>query len=66
MPTARKKRVPEDSEWMSLADAARALDESRLSVLTRAVKGEVTAKHIAGRTIVSRESVDTVLAEKSE
>lgn len=52
------------NEWISLVEAARLLGESRQTVLSRAVKGEVVAQHIAGRTVVSRESVERVLAER--
>jgi hypothetical protein len=50
---------------MSLADAARVLGESRQGVLTRAVKGDIVAKHIAGRTVVTRESVERVRSAKA-
>jgi hypothetical protein len=55
-----------DDDWVSLGDAARMLGESRQGVLTRAVKGEVIAKHIAGRTVVTRQSVERVLAAKEQ
>lgn len=51
-------------DWMSLADAAQELGETRQTVLTRAVKGEVDAKHVAGRTIVSRSSVERVKQQR--
>lgn len=51
-----------EKEWVSLGDAARALGESRLAALTRTVKGELEAKHIAGRTLISRDSLNRVLA----
>jgi hypothetical protein len=60
MPVTRKTRKPLDP-WMSLVEAAKALGETRQTVLTRAIKGEVEAKHIAGRTVVSRESVARAL-----
>lgn len=63
MPTARKT-VKVLDPWMSLVEAARELGETRQTVLTRAVKGEVEAKHIAGRTVVSRESVVRVKASR--
>lgn len=52
--------------WMSLVEAARVLGESRQGILTRAVKGEVEAQHIAGRTVVSRASIDRVRRSKQE
>jgi hypothetical protein len=60
MPVSRKTRKTLDP-WMSLVEAAKALGETRQTVLTRAIKGEVEAKHIAGRTVVSRESVARAL-----
>lgn len=56
MPSPRKPGKPVDP-WMSLVEAAKALRTTRQTVLTRAIKGEIEAKHIAGRTVVSRESV---------
>lgn len=57
MVPARKKPKTED-RWMSLVEAARVLGASRQTILARAVKGELDAEHIAGRTVVSRESVE--------
>lgn len=63
MATARKaERTGED--WISLAEAARMLGETRQTVLVRTVKGEVVAQHIAGRTFVSRASIEKLLAKK--
>lgn len=61
MVSARKKQKVEDP-WMSLAEAARALGASRQTILARAVKGELEAEHIKGRTLVSRLSVERALA----
>lgn len=58
---APRKTTPRAEAWMSLSDAARALGETRQTVLTRAVKGEVEAQHIAGRTLVSRASVEKLV-----
>lgn len=55
--TIGRKTEREADPWMSLGEAARALGESRQKVLARAVKGDVKATHIAGRTLVDRESV---------
>lgn len=63
MSTARKPRI-DNEEWITLLAASRELGESRLSVLSRAVKGDIEARHVAGRTIVSRASVDRVKASK--
>lgn len=63
MPKAARKTDP--NPWLSLPEAARQLGESRLAVLTRAVKGEVDAQHIAGRTVVSQASVQRLLSEKA-
>lgn len=64
MTNPRKPPKPRDP-WMSLVAAAKQLGETRQTVLTRAIKGEVEAKHIAGRTVVSRESVDRLTPRKS-
>lgn len=68
MPTASKsgnRSAPDlDSEWVSVGEAARLLNESRHSVLTRAVKGEVVARNVAGRTIVARESVARLIESR--
>lgn len=61
MATARKTKSqpkrPADP-WMTLGEAARELHTSRQTILTRAVKGEIEAQHVAGRTLVSRASVE--------
>lgn len=62
MSVARKAENLDDAHWIVLPEAARLLGESRLRVLTRAVKGELEAKHIAGRTIISRESLERILS----
>lgn len=51
------KPIP-DNDLISLGEAARLLGESRQTVLARAVKGEIEAQHIAGRTVVSRGSIE--------
>ena len=61
MALARKQENLDDAHWISLPTAAAMLGESRLRVLTRVVKGELIAKHVAGRTIVSRESLKRLL-----
>lgn len=62
MGVARKQELLDEAHWMGLVAASRALGETRLRILTLAVKGELEAKHVAGRTIISRESVERVLS----
>lgn len=57
MAAARKM----DEEWISLPQAARLVGETRHRMLHRAVKGEVEAKQFAGRTCISRVSVERFL-----
>jgi hypothetical protein len=59
MVATRKKK--EADPWLSVGAAARAVGESRLAMLTRAVKGEVIAKHIGGRTFIRRDSLIALL-----
>ncbi len=64
MATARKAdvvRAGAGDAWMSVPEASRMLGESRLKVLSRTVKGELIAQHVAGRAFVSRESVERLL-----
>jgi hypothetical protein len=56
--------VVQSDPWMSLKEAAKALGMARQTVLTLALKGEVEAQHIAGRTVVTRESVERLLATR--
>jgi hypothetical protein len=62
---ATHKSESREEEWVSLLQASRMTGESRLALLQRAVKGELTAKHVAGRTVVDRASVDRLLASKA-
>jgi len=55
---ARKVTNSNSDEWMSLGEASRMLGQSRQTILSRAIKGELEAQYIAGRTVVSRESVE--------
>lgn len=65
MVSSRKKGAKVDVDpWMSLFEASKVLQESRLLVLTRTVKGEIRAQHVAGRTVVLRADVEK-LARKS-
>lgn len=59
--TQTRKARPATDPWMSLLKAAKLLGQSRQTVLTRVAKGEVEAMHIAGRTVVSRASVEKLL-----
>lgn len=56
----KKQRV--DDRWMSLVEAARVLGASRQTILARAIKGDLEAEHIAGRTVISRASVERAVA----
>lgn len=58
MPKPASKVTPDADAWMSLVAAARVLKTSRHTVMNRALKGELEAQHIAGRTVISRESVE--------
>lgn len=64
MDSARKTddtAAPIVDRWMSLNEAAEVLEETRHSVLQRIVRRELEADVVAGRTVVSRESVERVL-----
>jgi hypothetical protein len=52
-------------EWVSLPVAARELGWSRQGVLTAVVRGDLKAQFIAGRTVISRDSVDAVLEKRA-
>jgi hypothetical protein len=49
------------ADWVTLPEAARMLSQSRLATLSLAVKGDIDAQHIAGRTLVSRSSIEKYL-----
>ncbi len=51
---------------MGTVEAARLLGESRLRLLARCAKGELESQYIAGRTVISRESIDRLLAQRDE
>jgi hypothetical protein len=51
--------------WMSLYEAADVLGESRHAVMQRIIRQELEASVVAGRTVVSRESVRRVLAART-
>jgi hypothetical protein len=52
-------------EWMSLHAAAAALGLSRETALALCIKGDLVGQHIAGRTVVSRASVEAVRDAKA-
>jgi hypothetical protein len=59
MNAARKAEAVEVTDpWVSLRQAAITLGESRIAVLQRIARGELTHQIVAGRTYVSRESVE--------
>lgn len=64
MPVAGKKRTDGD-EWVSLFEASRMAGMGRLTLLTLALKGEIEARHVAGRTVVLRASLDKLLQRKA-
>lgn len=49
---------------MSLLEAARALGVVRATVLVQAIKGDIIAQHVAGRTLISRASVEAFLRSR--
>ena len=65
--TQNLKRTAEGETgvWTTLNKAAAALGETRQTVLVRIVAGELTGKHEAGRTLVTRESLDRAIADKA-
>ncbi len=65
MSAARKTDYGTDG-WVSLLASTKLLGESRLKVLGRTVKGELESQYIAGRTVISRESIDRLLAQRDE
>lgn len=54
--------APQRDPWMSLNEACIALDTHREKVLQRALAGELEVQIVAGRTVVSRASVERMLA----
>ena len=65
MANARKANRTRDG-WMSVPGVAATLGETRLSVLSRIIRGELASEQIAGRTFVRRDSVDALLASRGE
>ena len=62
MSATRKAKVQEDP-WMSLYKASVLLGQTRHTLLNRIIKGELEAQIIAGRTVVSRKSVEQLQGE---
>jgi hypothetical protein len=64
MEAARKTAEPTEDLWMSQPQAARALGCSRHGVLAAIAKGELVPGLVAGRSVVSRASVDALVASR--
>lgn len=63
MNAARKaETVTVTDPWLSLNQASIALGETRTAVLQRIARGELEHQIVAGRTYVSRESVQRASA----
>jgi hypothetical protein len=54
----RATRKAKDTEEMALQAAADELKMSPLKVLALIVKGDLIGRHVAGRTVVDRKSVE--------
>lgn len=65
MMSARKKRDPVEDRWMSLPQAAAAIGCSRQGVLISIAKGDLRSEQVAGRIVVSRDSVDSLIARRT-
>lgn len=65
MANTRKATRTRDG-WMSVPGAAATLGESRLSVLSRVIRGELVSEQSAGRTVISRDSVEALLATRTQ
>lgn len=63
MPSTRKIRKPQEDAWLSVRAASQILGESRFTILARAIRGELEAQYIAGRTVISRASVERALGD---
>jgi excisionase family DNA binding protein len=66
MSTALKhaEPTPQTDPWMSVPAAARALGVTPPTVIAWAFKGRLVHTRVAGRTVVSRESVEKLIAER--
>lgn len=56
MDTVRK--TPVEDRHLSVPQAARAIGKANATVLSLIVAGELTAERVAGRTVITRESVE--------
>lgn len=64
MTSAGKNRELVEDRWLSLPKAASELGCSRQGVLIAIAKGELMSEHVAGRVVVSRESVEALNASR--
>ena len=62
----KARRNSTGDEWMSLDRAAKELGVSREAVLALCIKGELVGQHVAGRTVVRRDSVAVYQQEKQD
>lgn len=65
MTATRKGNSPRDDGWMSLQAAADTLGMTRTKALGLIVKGDLIGQHIAGRTVVRRDSVEAMLETRA-
>lgn len=63
MPTARKKAPPVDDRWMTFPEAARRIGITPFKVRSFALRGVLVTEVSAGRTVISRESVERLARE---
>lgn len=54
----KARRNSTRDEWMSLHAAALALELSRETVLALCVKGDLIGQHVAGRTVIRRDTIE--------
>lgn len=62
MVTARKKVEAVADEWVGMVVAKELSGKSRVYLLTQVIAGNLVAKHEAGRTIVSRASLNRLIS----
>lgn len=65
MTATRKGHPPKEDGWVTLQAASDALGMTRTKALALIVKGDLIGKHIAGRTVVRRDSVDAMLETRA-
>ena len=67
MSTVARRNSPDEKKdaWLTLPQAARMLGVARHTLLSRALDGEIVTEVIAGRRLVSRESVERALDERA-